>query len=138
VKKVSKGKKGKRTENVNAALGRTLFNQLQLNVKRTEKKKPVNNSRLLHRRATLHTEQLTITNLEKRKKVLPQGVDPRSISPRSTRSVPSYARGTKASTSKHTKEKKDNEEQDTKLPQIEKRKTATTAKSTSRKLKTSR
>ena len=78
-------------------MNRALFNQLQITVKRNEKNNKQQSERLLHRRATLHTEQLTLTNLEKRKKLLPKEADPRSISPRSTHSIPSYARTTKAS-----------------------------------------
>ena len=127
---------------VHLHLNRTLFNQLQLSMKKSERQKVVqNNKRLLRRRATLHTEELTLSKLDKRKKVLPEGTtDPGPLSPRSSRSVPSYARTTKAASLRKNPEK-------LKLPKIPdpKKPVGKNAKSTktndttkSKKVKTSR
>ena len=90
---------------VNLHLNRTLFNQLQLSMKKSDRQKVVQQNRLLQRRATLHTEQLSLSKLEKRKKVLPEGTDPGPLSPRSSRSIPSYARTTKAASLRKNPEK---------------------------------
>ena len=129
MKKVNKGNKGSK-QDVSIALKRTLFNQLQLSMKRSERQKMVQENRLLQRRATLHTEQLSLTNLEKRKKILPKNADPRSISPRSTRSIPSYARPTKAAAMK------ERDKEDLKLPKITNNKTSN--KSSSKSVTSSR
>lgn len=91
-------------------LKRNLFNQLQITVNREQKHEASKNSnRLLERRKTLHAENISLTKEQKREKLLPKNADTGNISPRSTRSIPSYLKTTKASQSKV---------QDVKLPKI--------------------
>lgn len=124
----AKGKGNINDGQVNLHLNRALFNQLQLSMKRSDRQKVVQQNRLLQRRATLHTEEISLTKLEKRKKILPEGAESGSISPRSTRSIPSYARTTKAASLRRNPDKV---KEKVKLPKIhDNQKVTKSAKST--------